>query len=202
MDKTEYLKQYYQNNKEQISAQMKQYRLEHKNEMKQYRLEHYIDNKNKILAQRKQYYIDNKNEILAQRKQYKKQRLQTDPLFRLIDNCRNRVRSALKTNKSKSTLQYIDCSIEFLHQHIQNQFDDKMNWENFGTYWELDHIIPIMYDNPTESIIRRRLHWTNLQPLKKEDNRKKHNNFPSADELIKHNNFSKQHTEILKKQFN
>jgi hypothetical protein len=203
-------KQYYIEHKEQISARQKQYIIEHKEQMKQYQIEHKEqmkqyqkqyreDNKEKIKQYKKQYHEDNKKQISAQQKQYKKehkeqtnqyqkQRLQTDPMFKLIRNCRNRVRIALKTNKSKSTLEYIKCSIDFLHQHIQNQFDSEMTWDNMGTYWELDHIFPIMYDNPSDEDIIFRLGWYNLQPLKKELNRCKLNNAPSIAEKIKFTN--------------
>lgn len=36
-----------------------------------------------------------------------------------------------------------DYTFDDLKVHLENQFDDVMNWSNYGTYWELDHIKPI-----------------------------------------------------------
>lgn len=49
-----------------------------------------------------------------------------------------------KSNKAgQSILKFINYTIEELKVHIEKKFfDEKMNWENYGTYWHLDHIIP------------------------------------------------------------
>jgi hypothetical protein len=41
---------------------------------------------------------------------------------------------------------------------------NKMNWENQGTYWHMDHIIPIS-SAETEEDVYRLNHYTNFQPL-------------------------------------
>jgi hypothetical protein len=51
-----------------------------------------------------------------------------------------------------------------------------MSWTNYGE-WEIDHIIPLMYENPTLDDIVARLHWTNTQPLWKHENAAKGNRF-------------------------
>ena len=43
--------------------------------------------------------------------------------------------------------------------------------------WEIDHKIPVCYDNPTLEEKIKRLHYTNLQPLSKEENRSKSNKY-------------------------
>jgi hypothetical protein len=51
-----------------------------------------------------------------------------------------------------------------------------MNWENLGSYWQIDHIIPINafnFKNTNEKYIC--FHWTNLQPLTCYENRFKSN---------------------------
>ena len=55
-----------------------------------------------------------------------------------------------------------------------------MNWENHGT-WEIDHIIPVLYKqddiDPSIEEVGRRLHYTNCQPMWKEENRSKGNRY-------------------------
>jgi hypothetical protein len=48
-----------------------------------------------------------------------------------------------------------------------------MNWNNYGTYWNIDHVIPLNYNKPTYEEIGARLHYTNTQPLEVSKNRKK-----------------------------
>ena len=49
-----------------------------------------------------------------------------------------------------------------------------MNWENYGTYWEIDHIKPIeMFDFTNENEIQECWNYKNLQPLTINENRTK-----------------------------
>jgi len=66
--------------------------------------------------------------------------------------------------------------IETFKQHIESQFEEGMSWDNYGE-WEFDHIIPIKFNDPTIKQVITRLHYTNTQPLWKEDNNKKLNNY-------------------------
>ena len=49
-----------------------------------------------------------------------------------------------------------------------------MTWDNHGTYWELDHIVPFSSFDLTDAIqFKQAVHYTNLQPLTKKDHKKK-----------------------------
>jgi hypothetical protein len=99
--------------------------------------------------------------------EYKRKKSLT-PQQKIISNLRNRVYKMLvKEIESKSTLELIGCSRKDFLNYVENQFDDKMNWDNYGTYWELDHIKPLSKDGT--------FHYTNCQPLTITENRKKSN---------------------------
>ena len=51
-----------------------------------------------------------------------------------------------------------------------------MSWDNYGE-WEIDHRIPLKYEDPDMDEVIKRLHWTNTQPLWKKDNMKKGNKY-------------------------
>ena len=53
-----------------------------------------------------------------------------------------------------------------------------MTWDNYGE-WEIDHIIPLKYNNPTVEEIVNRLDYKNTQPLWKFDNYVKGNRLPN-----------------------
>lgn len=86
----------------------------------------------------------------------------------------NRCRDALKSNKSNSSIEYLGCNIQTFKDHIEAQFHPEMSWDNYGE-WEIDHIVPIKYKKPSLEQQIARLHYTNTQPLWKDDNLSKGN---------------------------
>ena len=89
---------------------------------------------------------------------------------------RCRVRSVLKgVKKSKPTLTMLGCTLEQFRQYMQAQFKRGMAWNNMGSHWHIDHIIPCSsfdLSNPEQQAIC--FHYTNMQPLEAFRNRKKH----------------------------
>ena len=101
-----------------------------------------------------------------------------DPIYRLMHNQRKRVSIAFKRladgHKSIHTMRLIGCKQSDLKKHIESQFVDGMNWDNYGSEWHVDHIIPISwFDLTNESCQRVAFHFTNMKPLWKEENMKK-----------------------------
>jgi hypothetical protein len=195
-DKKEYMKQY---NKQYN----KQYREEHEDKLKHYQKQYHKQydkqyrkaHKEQKKQYRNQFYEKNKKKENEQKKQYQKSRRNNDPMFKLITNVRNRVNYALKS-KSKHTMEYIRCTPEFLYNHLQCQLPIGVSMNDLGKNYHIDHIIPIMYNNPTQDDIIFRLGWYNLQVLSAEDNMKKSNNKPNIDEIIKLGNNLIKYNEI------
>jgi hypothetical protein len=73
---------------------------------------------------------------------------------------------------------HIGCSLQEFRDHLEAQFKPGMTWENHGE-WEIDHIVPVRYGNPTLEEQFARLHFTNTQPLWKIENRIKGCRLPS-----------------------
>jgi hypothetical protein len=70
----------------------------------------------------------------------------------------------------------LGCDNEFFMRWIDCRFYGKMSWNNYGTVWEIDHIIPLSQFNLSDENERKICgHWTNLQPLTVHDNRTKNN---------------------------
>jgi len=62
--------------------------------------------------------------------------------------------------------------------HLERQFDRSMSWDNYGSYWHVDHIIPCdAFDLNKESEQRICFNWQNLQPLEGGENIRKSNRF-------------------------
>jgi 5-methylcytosine-specific restriction endonuclease McrA len=90
-------------------------------------------------------------------------------LYKLRHSVGARVRKCLKLrgeSKLGSAEFYIGCTYEQLIVHLEKQFTEGMTWDNYGK-WEIDHIVPLSRGGS--------FHYTNLQPLWREDNLKKSN---------------------------
>jgi 5-methylcytosine-specific restriction endonuclease McrA len=101
-----------------------------------------------------------------QRNLYHKQKRDEDPLFKLYGNIRSRINVFFKSNSIK-TLDILGCNLNFYKTYLECKFDDNMTWENYGEYWEIDHIIPVSKGGS--------FNYINTQPLPVTENRKKSN---------------------------
>jgi hypothetical protein len=107
---------------------------------------------------------------------YRRRRLKRDPLYK----SRLRMRSLIGqvfirmnyTKKSKCT-DILGINWDGFKIHIESNFKEGMTWDNYGM-WEYDHIIPISIAQNEEELIKLN-HYTNFQPLWKEENKLKSN---------------------------
>jgi hypothetical protein len=119
---------------------------------------------------------------LPENKEKNRQRYATDPMYRLNKNIRCAIRASLKTNNlSKNGRHWeslVGYTLQELKLHLENQFDSYMNWDNYGSYWHIDHIIPLAslkYNDEKDENFK--LIWSlgNLQPLFGPENLSKKN---------------------------
>jgi len=54
-------------------------------------------------------------------------------------------RYVLEKKPSQSYSIYFGLDIEHLRKWIELQFTEALNWDNFGSAWQFDHIIPVAY---------------------------------------------------------
>ena len=174
-------KEYRIKNKDKFSAWQKTYFEKNKttimSQKKHIQKAYYIKNKEKIQQYQKEYHQKNKADIRNQaRKQanmYKKKRRETDINYKLVENLRSRTRKAIRIkgiNKSKKSIEIIGCSPNELRFHLEKQFTEGMNWDNYSFRgWHIDHIIPLTSAKNEEELIKL-CHYTNLQPLWAKDN--------------------------------
>jgi len=76
---------------------------------------------------------------------------------------------------SYSMSKYIGIDAFMLRKWIESMWSDGMNWDNYGEYWVVDHVVPIRFFNlKDEKDLYLCWNYKNLLPLLKEDNSKKH----------------------------
>jgi len=130
-----------------------------------------INNPGKVKLRRKTYYENNKEKQFK----YVRERIKTDPVFKLGNNMRRRINIFLSLNgitKKNKTFDIVGCSPEFLKEYLEQKFTEGMSWDLMGQHIHIDHVIPLSSAN-TEEEVYKLCHYTNLQPLWAEDNLKK-----------------------------
>lgn len=108
------------------------------------------------------YYQDTYNEV-------RRQRMRDDVKRRLIRAQRNYIYKCLtkEMKKGKKSFDYVHCSIEQLKKWLEFQFTDDMSWDNYGTLWTVDHVLPLsQFDLQDEKQRNIAFDWKNLQPSK------------------------------------
>jgi hypothetical protein len=103
----------------------------------------------------------------TQRNKGRRERLSSDINFKLACIMRTRLYIALKKNSKKgSSVKLLGCSIDYFKQYIESQFLDDMSWDNWGSVWHLDHILPMRcFDLTNLDELSKVCHHTNMQPL-------------------------------------
>jgi len=102
-----------------------------------------------------------------------------DPKHRLRNSVSFQINAALKKQgkmKQWAAFEKTGYTPQQLAEHIEAQFDDKMTWDNYGTYWQLDHIVPqcvLQYDSMEHPNFKKCWALENLQPLARSENASK-----------------------------
>jgi hypothetical protein len=77
---------------------------------------------------------------------YQNERLRNDIEYRLRNYLGAAIRRAIRKNR-RSTFDILGYSVENLCQHLEALFQDGMSWQNYGTEWHIDHVVPKSWFN-------------------------------------------------------
>jgi hypothetical protein len=136
------------------------------------------DKTDKVKQYRKKYIAENIDWWRKYEREYRYERRKEDMFFKIKGNISGRLSDLInKRNLSTNTTELIGCNRETFINHIEKQFTEGMDWENYGLKgWHVDHIIPLSsFDLTIESEVKKACHYTNLQPLWWQDNLEKSN---------------------------
>jgi len=136
---------------------------------------YYLKNKKKIRERNNKYDKKHKKQLMKKAVKRQIERRKTDINFRLSCILRARLQKAIKGRiKKGSATRDLGCTVEFLKEYIESKFYGNMSWDNYGSYWELDHIEALWKFNlSNRNEFLEACHYTNLRPLTKKDHKKK-----------------------------
>jgi hypothetical protein len=147
-----------------------------------YASQYRADNKELISTKQKKWVNDNQEWYKEYRLSYNpranelsRERYATDTNYRIKKIIRSRFTKTVKEHKKYSKiLNFLGVPLDYFKKWITFQFDEKMNWNNHGTYWDFDHIIPCAsFDFSKPENVQKCFVWYNICPLEKNKNNSK-----------------------------
>lgn len=114
---------------------------------------------------------------------HKRDRYNNDIQEKLRMNYRQKLRNFIfKGWNKKDYSEMFGCKREFFLHWLEYNFNKNMNWNNYGSIWQLDHIKPCSsYDLTNDEELLECFSWKNTMPIMKKDNLKK---FVNIDNLL------------------
>lgn len=179
-----YQKDYVINNKEKFkiysrSLNRKLYRKKYNQTEKRKQWSKNYEKTEKRIIWRHKYA--NSKKAKTYRNNYEKNRYKNDVLYKLRRLMSKRLGTNIKIFNKKNNFNYkkplYNFSIKELKTHLEKQFDNKMNWDNYNDYWEIEHLIPQSWATTKKELMNICWDINNLFPMKKSLNRKKSNKF-------------------------
>lgn len=145
---------------------------------------YYQANKERILKKTNQWKKDNPKKFAAHRRKY----IRNSPRARIANNARDRIRRMIGSQgwgRGRSR-RLIGCDPDTLCLILEAQFLPGMTWDNYGSAWHVDHIIPLSaYDLTDLEQQREAFHYTNLQPMWAHENMAKGDEVPGTEMVLK-----------------
>ena len=193
-----YMKSWYQTHRTEVLAKVKTYGVRSADHRKAMR----VANRDKIAAYKKAHNLTNRKRNLQYSRQYEKAHKELrrryrqehkeitkkakhryrlrhpDRVVQLSKAYWNRVKSSPTYKKAKSEYSRIYLVAKepkkLMQYLVSTSRDLLVTAENYGTYWVVDHIIPVsFFDHSNLEQIKRCWHFTNLQALEKSANVRK-----------------------------
>jgi len=114
----------------------------------------------------KKWKSKNKDKIRDYERDRVRTKRQEDVQYRLCSDVSGRTRNILNAKNQLNHCDLVGCSSKELKAWLEYQFDVHMNWDNYGEYWEVDHVVPLsLFDMVYKSQQVLACNWTNLRPL-------------------------------------
>lgn len=145
----------------------------------------YKQNSARIIAQSKSYAAKNRIRVQKSQNKYWVERAKKDKVWKLKKRVSNSIYCHIKKRggvKNGSVTKFLPYSIPHLKAHLESFFNNTngFTWENHGSVWHIDHIIPqAMFSFTSMDSKEFRDCWalSNLMPVNKHFNLTKGNRF-------------------------
>lgn len=173
----EYKTGYYAQNKERLLDKARGVYAKDADSRREAQKARYWSNPEKHRELACRYQRENCDSVNARHREWSKKKRETDIQYKLRTNLRSRLLFAVRkrgTKKAGSAVRDLGCSVSFLVEWLEGKFSAGMSWDNYGSAWHIDHIIPLsLFDLTNSEQAKKACHYTNLQPLFASENIRK-----------------------------
>jgi len=188
----EYAREWYLANKAKVIAKTMKYQKQHAEHKKEYDKVYYLRNRESIRLKSKEWMSKHRERGLRTRKEYNKSHPERRASIKrkyyeahkedwIMRKHVQRVIKALELPKTHPSRIYLGCHPEFLRGWIEALFQPGMTWGNYGTVWNIDHIVPFSWwdvkNYPQHAY--EVSHYSNLQPMFIHENLRKLDKYAS-----------------------
>lgn len=155
----------------------KQYEKNHKEEANARKKKYIKNNPEKRLEQSRNYYHRNKDAVRARAKsnkdktnKWRREYNASHPQARIAHNLRTSIGRVIKGESNGGRLcKLLGCDMNFYKEHLELQFTEGMNWNNYGNgvgKWCIDHSRPLeSFNLENEDECKMAFHWSNTKPM-------------------------------------
>ena len=138
-----------------------------------------IETRKKLKGRKNHFYIDGRcNDKKKYNREWMK-KFRKIPKNKIDGSISGNIWHSLKEKKNgRHWEDLVGYTLQDLMKHLENLFDENMNWENYGSYWEIDHKTPkswFRYEIAEDLEFKKCWALENLQPLEISLNRSKKN---------------------------
>lgn len=154
-----YHRKYYQANREHYISKALEWQIAHPEKRREY--------SRKTYKKWSQANPDKVREIDRRKRATGKGRV-SDAISRAI---RKSLAQGVKNKRHWEDM--VGFSIDDLKIHLEKQFKPGMTWENYGSFWNIDHKIPVAvfnFETPEDTDFKRCWAIRNLQPMEAREN--------------------------------
>jgi hypothetical protein len=158
------------------NAMSRAYKAKSKAHISEYNKNYKVEHKDEISVYNHQYHKENKKNIMERHKKTRRIRRENDLNFKITTDLRSNLYKYIKSEgkQLKEMEKILGCGWDSFDLWLTYQFDDNMNFENYGKYWTIDHVNPCCnFDLTQEDDKCVCFNWSNLRPVLKMDNSKK-----------------------------
>lgn len=177
-------KNWHQANKQRSNANARNWKRRNRARVSEYNRQYAISDEGKTRrfaawakanADRRRDYMVLWNRANPDKANEYNRRRSEKPAHRINNAVRCRIWASLNGAKKDRTFALLGYSLSELVRHLERQFANGMNWDNYGE-WHVDHILPLSsFEYKTHDCPEFRAAWalTNLRPMWATDNLKK-----------------------------
>jgi hypothetical protein len=166
-------------NKQRRSLTNRAWRLENPDRHKENAQNWQQQNQDRVRQNQTRWASHNRDKVRATLKRHDQKMRATSPEYKLKKAMRCRIYTALKgIRKMKKTFEFLGCTLQQLCQHLEDQFEPGMTWQNYGSHWHVDHVFPLAwFDLSHLEQQKKAFGLKNMQPMWAAENSRKRDRF-------------------------